>query len=283
MEDAIVIEVMAGRVMKSKHLNIWLAAGLFVAMGGIVTSGAIGCGGGTVTVTVTQSTQTTATTEELALGKNLTLETDPKQESNQSPRYDISIKTPVLRGSDDRRVKNFNQSVSNMISDQVNEFKQQAAQNAALPGPENFKSTLSTDYTLKSPPGQNVSVMITSDIYYAGGAHPGRAFQTINYGLSDGRTLRLSDLFSPGSDYLNALATYCSQELKQRNVLLFPEGTAPTEDNYKIWALTSGGLEITFGEYQVAPYAAGPQTVVIPYNNLRGSLDPKGPVSEITG
>lgn len=268
--------------MKGIKLCI-LTGSLSVLLAGYISMGALGCDGGTVTVTAPPpTTQTAATTEELALGKTLTLEADTKKESSQSPPYEISIRTPVLKGSDDRRVKNFNQSVSSLINEQVNEFKQQAAPPAGLPPTaENSKSTLSTDYTLKSPPGQIISLLITSDIYYAGGAHPGRAFKTINYSLPNGRTLRLSDLFTSGSDYLNALASFCSQELKQRNVLFFPEGAAPTEDNYKVWNLTSSGLEITFPEYQVAPYAAGPQTVLVPYTYLQKQLDPKGPVSRL--
>jgi hypothetical protein len=35
-------------------------------------------------------------------------------------------------------------------------------------------------------------------------------------------------------------------------------------------------LLITFDEYQVAAYAAGPQTVVVPYSELKGLIDPQG-------
>jgi hypothetical protein len=36
-------------------------------------------------------------------------------------------------------------------------------------------------------------------------------------------------------------------------------------------------LAITFDEYQVAPYAAGPQTVVVPFSELTNLLNPEGP------
>jgi hypothetical protein len=39
---------------------------------------------------------------------------------------------------------------------------------------------------------------------------------------------------------------------------------------------------ITFDEYQVAPYAAGAQTVVIPYRELQTVIAPAGPLAGIT-
>jgi hypothetical protein len=43
--------------------------------------------------------------------------------------------------------------------------------------------------------------------------------------------------------------------------------------------MTPGGLEITFGQYQVAPYAEGMPVVVIGWSRLAGVLDPTGPAA----
>lgn len=58
-------------------------------------------------------------------------------------------------------------------------------------------------------------------------------------------------------------------------------GTEPTADNYATWAITPGGLEITFGQYQVAPYAAGMPVVTIPVAHLAGLMDPNGPLDPL--
>jgi len=34
---------------------------------------------------------------------------------------------------------------------------------------------------------------------------------------------------------------------------------------------------ISFDPYQVGPYAAGPQEIVVPYNELAALIDPAGP------
>jgi hypothetical protein len=41
-------------------------------------------------------------------------------------------------------------------------------------------------------------------------------------------------------------------------------------------------LLITFDEYQVAPYAAGPQKVAIPYSELRALINPQGPLGKLS-
>ena len=46
------------------------------------------------------------------------------------------------------------------------------------------------------------------------------------------------------------------------------EGTSPTIDNYKNFALTNKGLNIYFEYYQIAPYYYGYSEVTIPYNEI---------------
>jgi hypothetical protein len=53
-------------------------------------------------------------------------------------------------------------------------------------------------------------------------------------------------------------------------------------ENYRNWNITPDGLMITFDEYQVAPYAAGPQTVTVPYSELRGLINPEGVLKQFT-
>ena len=56
-------------------------------------------------------------------------------------------------------------------------------------------------------------------------------------------------------------------------------GASERADNYKAWAITKKGLWITFDPYQVAPYAAGPQHVLVPYSALKDVIKPDGPVA----
>ncbi|MGB7924961.1 MAG: RsiV family protein, partial [Pyrinomonadaceae bacterium] len=57
------------------------------------------------------------------------------------------------------------------------------------------------------------------------------------------------------------------------------EGAAAKEDNYGSWNITRKGLLITFDAYQVGPYAAGPQWVVVPYSALKEIIRADGPLA----
>jgi hypothetical protein len=58
-------------------------------------------------------------------------------------------------------------------------------------------------------------------------------------------------------------------------------GASPRADNYRACAVTRKGLWVTFDPYQVAPYAAGPQHVLVPYSALKDILKPDGPVAAL--
>lgn len=132
--------------------------------------------------------------------------------------------------------------------------------------------------------GHRVIGLIFEIVSYFGGAHPGSHHRGFNYDLTAARVLSLGDLFKPGSDYLQEIAEYSIAELsKNREILFedFEQYASPAPENYGVWSITPGGLLIVFEEYQVAPYAAGPQYVVVPYEALAGMLAPEGPLGKL--
>jgi hypothetical protein len=93
--------------------------------------------------------------------------------------------------------------------------------------------------------------------------------------------LKLEELFESGADYLGLLSSLSTAELQKRPGLTaegIAGGAAPQAENYAVWAVTPHGLLIVFQEYQVGPYAAGAQSVIIPYQALAEQLDPTGPL-----
>ena len=56
-------------------------------------------------------------------------------------------------------------------------------------------------------------------------------------------------------------------------------GTTPKESNFSAWAITPWGLQIAFGDYQVAAYAAGMSQITIPYASLAGIAGASGPLA----
>jgi hypothetical protein len=55
-------------------------------------------------------------------------------------------------------------------------------------------------------------------------------------------------------------------------------GAGPNPRNYQSWTITRKGLGINFDAYQVGPYVAGPQFVVVPYSAIKDAIKPDGPV-----
>ena len=145
-------------------------------------------------------------------------------------------------------------------------------------------SFLENSYEVVSPPGNLISLKFEFYTYADGAAHPYSYTLTYTYNLQTGQEIAFEQLFLPGSNYLELIASYCKNELSAREIgfdATFITGADPTPENYHNWNITPTGLLISFDPYQVAAYAAGPQTVTIPYAELSGLIDPGGPLGQI--
>jgi len=210
------------------------------------------------------------------ISQQVTLVPETLNETNQTPPFTITAQTPQLSGSDDPRLTAFNQRLKELVNQEVEMWRQSFLQNT-FPTVTNG-SFLEANYTLLSQIEDLWSFKFDFHFYSDGAAHPGSYSITLNYDLAQGRELALADLFTPNSNYLEAISRYCIAELGKQEFFdgAFTEGAQPTLENYRNWNITPDGLMITFDEYQVAPYAAGPQMVTVPYSELRGLIHPKG-------
>lgn len=201
------------------------------------------------------------------------------QEQDPTGSYTISTQTPVLTGSDDPRILSFNTEMDGVVRQAVADFKGNVAN--LVPTPSSTASTFDLRFNVLSAPGNIISLKFDIQTYYSGAAHPGDVSRTATFDLEHGRDLTLADLFQPNADFLTAVSKYCIAQLGTRDIGFqgFELGATATLENYRSWNITPDGLMITFDEYQVAPYAAGPQTVVIPYQELASILQPSGPLS----
>ncbi len=211
-----------------------------------------------------------------------TLSSVSLHEENKNPAYEVKAQVPTLDGNTDARVVNFNTAMLNLVNKEINAFKENVSQlppSSVSPG-----SFLDVSYALTLQKGDLWSLKFNFSGYAAGAAHPYLYSITVNYDLGQGRQLLLSDLFLPNSDYLKTISNYCIAQLSKRDIGFdgFSQGAEPTSENYRNWNITRDGLMITFDEYQVAPYAAGPQTIVVPYSELQAATDPAGPLAGIT-
>jgi len=123
--------------------------------------------------------------------------------------------------------------------------------------------------------------------FYTGGAHGNVGLDSLIYDRQMEAFIGLDDLFGPvkdGAPVLETIAAYARNSLIERlgqasDRAWIRDGTAPKRATYEAFTLVpsgepnkAGGIAVHFGPYAVAPYAAGPQRVVIPQGVLSDNL-----------
>jgi hypothetical protein len=117
------------------------------------------------------------------------------------------------------------------------------------------------------------------------GAHPGTLYAGLNFRVSDGSSIALESLFTDAAAGLNVLSTRSRALLTAQlgadgDPTSINDGTTPVAANFnEAWAFTAAGLEITFQQYQVGPYAIGAPVVVVPWSDLASVVAPAGPAA----
>lgn len=210
------------------------------------------------------------------------------KEENKAKRSEISDAYPELTGIDSPAAKDFNALVKKRVIEMNDAYRKDLADMTAediksLPGDVSLSNDISYDVVLATNDLISISI---SDFTYMGGAHGGTMSNPINYDLKNNRELKLADIFEPNSNYLKVISDYAIADLKPRIGEMsddewLSKGAAPEADNYRSWNLTKKGLMITFDAYQVAAYAAGPQTVIVPYDKLQSVLQKDGVIASL--
>ena len=126
---------------------------------------------------------------------------------------------------------------------------------------------------------QDGLLSITVDYYqFDGGAHGGTDRRPYNYDLTTGQELALQDLFKQGVKYMEII----NREIRKQ-IAANPEGGYFTQpdmefktiaDNQPFY-LTDGGLVVYFGQYEIAPYAAGIPEFRLPFSLFKGTVQPR--------
>ena len=211
------------------------------------------------------------------------------KDSNKKLMYEIAAQYPQITGGNNPNFEKFNQLARASVTKTVADFKKQMAPQPGEdePRPEgSMGSDLTVAYDVALAQDDLVSVEFTVGSYYQGAAHPNSYSEVINYDLKNGKQLKLSDLFKPGAKYVQAIATYCIADLKKQGKDKgltdeeIEKGAAASPKNYQSWTITKKGLGINFDSYQVGPYAAGPQYVIVPYATLKDLINPEGPIAQ---
>ena len=225
--------------------------------------------------------------EPIAFTGDVELVSKQIKENDKKLMYEVSAQYPQLNGGNNPNFEKFNQTARALVTTKVAGFKKdmQPAEGEEARPEGSMASNLNIAYTLILAQDDLISVKFDVGSYYQGAAHPNSYSDVINYDLKNGKQLKLSDLFKPGAKYLQAIADYSIADLKKHTDkgLIAEEiekGAAPQSKNYDRWNIMKTGIGVTFDAYQVGPYAAGPQFVMVPYSVLKDIINPEGPVAQ---
>jgi len=207
------------------------------------------------------------------------INTKTVNESNKPKRFNVNVEYPELVGLPN--AAGFNALTRKLATQPIAGFKKdmlaQTAEDLKYL-PEGMSNYMEIGYSVEYADEDLISVQFINSLY-TGGAHPNHYYSTLTYDLKNGKEIKLAQLFKPGAKYLDKIAEYSVADLRSRNdesgesmglaTDMWAEGAAPTAENYEAWNITKKGLMITFDPYQVGPYAAGPQTVIVPFAKLK--------------
>ena len=194
--------------------------------------------------------------------------------------YTATLTYPVMTSTNKVLEDDFNSKVYALFQNDLEAIKSASSADAEFIAETGNKYSISIDCTLSFQNNDLISFATDGYAYY-GGAHGTSAGHNINYSIKNKKLIEISDLFKDDS-YLSYLSDVSRAQLRQQDWYdadLFDEwivtGTEPKEENFSLFYLTEDSLVITLAEYQVAPYAAGQQKIVISYGELSNLLKSK--------
>jgi predicted secreted protein len=201
----------------------------------------------------------------------------PFVSGRQSDGMDVTLRYPQIPESDmlDDELR-FNETVRRLAGLVYKDFSKEFEQYGD-------KWLLDMHYRTVYQSDRIISVLFELG-YYLGGAHGMVHFISLNYDLMSDRMVALDDLFYPASAYLSVISEYCAADLASRENVDYPwdlDGVAPNVENYRSVNIAEEGLLVSIPPYQVAPYAAGPQEILVPYQIVWDRIDADGPLGPL--
>ncbi|PIR20843.1 MAG: hypothetical protein COV45_04610 [Deltaproteobacteria bacterium CG11_big_fil_rev_8_21_14_0_20_47_16] len=194
-------------------------------------------------------------------------------------RYEVSVSYPVIKGLKNKDIEaTLNQTMLDWAQARITQFDKVIAEMQSEGMGSNLPGENALSITFNARVKSDVMLGISWDVYknFIGNAHPSEVLNPIMYNLETGKVIALADLFKPGSHYLKRLSKICTERLNESfagsGFTLFEDGLKPTTENYANFLVRPEGLYFVFNPYQVAPYVAGIQEVVIPYPFLQDIL-----------
>ena len=204
------------------------------------------------------------------------------REDSKTRNYSIDAHFPHLAGGAEARGGKFNVEVDALVGKRIAAFKSAAETDSA--SGKVRRSTITINYHVTFSNGRLLSVSFPVEYYLT---RHGYETMCLTYDLQKEAEVTLADVFKPEADYLRVMAEFCLPRLSghlgnKSDPNLVKQGASAKADNYKVWNLTSTGIEITFDPGRVAPAELGVQSVTVPFSTLKPLVATGSPVYALT-
>ncbi|MFA5013189.1 MAG: DUF3298 domain-containing protein [Candidatus Paceibacterota bacterium] len=204
-------------------------------------------------------------------GGNITNSITNQEIREESDIFSIDANYPVT-GQD-----YIDAEIKRIIDAQIAEFKKNVSGENQPITDSNYKNSFNIGYS--SEKAFETVLGFKFDIEeYTGGAHGNLFFTTVSFDLANKRELALSDLFTANSNFLQRISDISIEKLSQSefaDTQWISEGASPALANFKNFIVTDSSIIFYFPPYQVAPYAAGPQSAEILLTEIKDILNPE--------
>lgn len=224
---------------------------------------------------------------EVATSTPVAMKLPPQSIEEHATYYDIetsypaetSLKTTASTKADTTAVGVMKAFVEKTIADFKREgnFANLSREDIQMFGLDKRKQSLVIEF--KEQAGAGTISYVYSIYLDTLGAHPNAFYRTFVFDAKIGSQLTLANLFLPKTTYLSRLSTLSREKLTESlgefaDADYIKDGTKPETDSFQSFSIDDTNLILTFPPYQVAPYAAGTQTVTIPLTELGDILKP---------
>jgi hypothetical protein len=235
-----------------------------------------------VVPTETKTTEAVTTEAEPTVEPVIILSENVIQEESEEPLFEIDIAYPLLEGYE-TVVTPFNAEMDMLVEVVLEVLKTDVAEreDERAEGAMQATSTLEITYHIPYRRYPLVSIYLPITTYLAISPSPVTMSFAYNYDASSGQFIFLGDLFLPDADYQGTILTAVEAALLDRDFGYQPSTAAEVLQRRPNWNILPEGLRINFDAYEVGPGAAGPQTVLIPWEELSDQLDLEGPIGAI--
>lgn len=187
--------------------------------------------------------------------------------TDMSKGYEINAVYPVTKSETITSV------FRNFVNDQIASFK---TDTDVAQLPEGYRA-VTLDITYEQFKNEAADTYVFLSYSDTGGAHGLSATTTFSFSKT-GQRIEVADLFTNGVRGLGPVADYVQKELLKgefADKAWIAEGAAPQKENYRNFIIAPEGVTFIFDQYQVAPYAAGVQKVLVPLSVFKTVANPE--------